>query len=136
MTLRIPLDPAAPVPLYRQVADGVRAGIAAGRLAPGDSLPGVRELAADLRINYHTVARAWQELEEAGLVERQRGGPFRVAAGGRDDAAAGQLREALRGLARDALAQGLRPEAIAGWWDEALADAHGRLPHPAAGGPR
>lgn len=123
MSPRIFLDPALPVPLYRQVVDAVRAGIASGELAAGTELPGVRELATSLRINYHTVARAWQELEAAGLVERQRGGPFRVAAGRRDHAAEGALRDELRRLAARALAHGLPADEIAGWWAEALSGA-------------
>ncbi len=123
MNRRILLDPSLPVPLYRQVVDAVRAGIAAGELAAGTELPGVRELATSLRINYHTVARAWQELEAAGLVERQRGGPFRVAAGQRDPAAESALRDELRRLAFQAIAHGLAPAEIAGWWTEALAQA-------------
>lgn len=127
MMPRILLDPALPVPLYRQVVEAVRAGIASGELPAGAELPGVRELATDLRINYHTVARAWQELEAAGLVERQRGGPFRVADGGRDDAALAALREGLRALAATALSHGLQPAEMAGWWAEALHDAERRL---------
>jgi GntR family transcriptional regulator len=125
MMPRILLDPALPVPLYRQVVEAVRAGIASGELVAGAELPGVRELATALRINYHTVARAWQELEAAGLVERQRGGPFRVAAGGRDDAAVAALREGLRALATTALSHGLQPDQIAGWWTDALTQANG-----------
>ncbi len=44
-----------------------------GELAPGDALPTVRQLAADLGINLNTVARAYRQLEAAGLVSTRRG---------------------------------------------------------------
>lgn len=121
--MRLPIDPTAAVPLYRQVTEGLREAIAAGRLPAGEVLPSVRELAADLRVNYHTVARACQELEEAGLLERRRGGPFRVAAGARPDAGEQQLREELATLARRAISQGFHPARLRPWWEEALTDA-------------
>lgn len=129
MTLRLALDPASALPIYRQVADALRAAIGSGRLAPDTELPGLRDLAADLRVNYHTIARAYQELEDAGLLTRQRGGPFRVAAGAREPAAAQRVRDGLRALAAEALAQGLPPDAIRGWWGEAI-DALEPPPNP------
>ena len=120
MTQRIALDPASAVPIYRQVADALRAAIGSGRLAPDEELPGLRDLAAELRVNYHTIARAYQELEEQGLLVRQRGGPFRVAPGAGGAATASGLRDELRALAARALAEGLDPAAIRPWWSEAL----------------
>lgn len=121
--MRLPIDPSSPIPLYRQVAEALRAAIASGRLSSDSELPGVRELAADLRVNYHTIARAYQELEEAGLLTRQRGGPFRVGATARPTASEQRVREGLFGLAREALSQGLSPQSIAHWWSEALGEA-------------
>ena len=67
------LDLHSGVPVYRQLIDQVRAGIAAGNLSVGDQLPTVRQLAVDLAINPNTVLRAYRELELGGLLETQQG---------------------------------------------------------------
>jgi GntR family transcriptional regulator len=67
------LDLRSGVPVYRQIIDQVRSGIAAGTLAAGDQLPTVRQLAVDLAINPNTVLRAYRELELGGLLETHQG---------------------------------------------------------------
>lgn len=67
------LDLRSGVPVYRQLIDQVRAGMASGTLAPGDQLPTVRQLAVDLAINPNTVLRAYRELELGGMLETQQG---------------------------------------------------------------
>jgi GntR family transcriptional regulator len=67
------LDLHSGVPVYRQVIDQVRGGIASGALAAGDQLPTVRQLAVDLAINPNTVVRAYRELELGGLLETHQG---------------------------------------------------------------
>ena len=119
--LRLLLDPTGAMPLYSQIAQGLRAAIAGGQLAPGEALPSVRELGAQLGVNYHTVARACQELEEAGLLDRPRGGAFRVRQGGDSRAAEEQLHEALNALVREAFAQGVPADTLNRWWAAALA---------------
>lgn len=57
-----------PVPVYRQIVDAVRSEIAAGRLKPGESLPSVRELAANLKVNVNTVHKAYQVLRQMRIV--------------------------------------------------------------------
>jgi DNA-binding transcriptional regulator YhcF (GntR family) len=64
---------ASPVPIHDQLVAGLRGMIAAGKLAEGDELPPVRQLAADLGINLNTVARAYRELTDAGLLASVRG---------------------------------------------------------------
>jgi GntR family transcriptional regulator len=51
----------------------VKQAIASGKLSPGDQLPTVRQLAADLRINFNTVARAYRLLDEEGIISTQHG---------------------------------------------------------------
>jgi GntR family transcriptional regulator len=70
---RFRLDLRSGMPVYRQLIDQVRAGIAAGSLVSGDQLPTVRQLAVDLAINPNTVLRAYRELELGGLLETQQG---------------------------------------------------------------
>jgi GntR family transcriptional regulator len=67
------LDLHTGVPVYRQLIDQVRAGIASGSLNAGNQLPTVRQLAVDLEINPNTVMRAYRELELGGLLETHQG---------------------------------------------------------------
>lgn len=73
LPFRFSLDLRSGVPVYRQIIDQVRAGMASGTLASGDQLPTVRQLAVDLAINPNTVLRAYRELELAGVLETQQG---------------------------------------------------------------
>ena len=70
---QLKLDLRSGVPVYRQIIDQVRAGMAAGTLAAGDQLPTVRQLAVDLAINPNTVLRAYRELELGGMLETHQG---------------------------------------------------------------
>jgi GntR family transcriptional regulator len=67
--LDVVVDPASREAPFEQVRAQVEAQIRSGRLVPGDRLPTVRALAADLGLAANTVARAFKELEAAGLVE-------------------------------------------------------------------
>jgi GntR family transcriptional regulator len=67
------LDLHSGVPVYRQIMDQVRGGIASGALTVGDQLPTVRQLAVDLSVNPNTVVRAYRELELSGLLETHQG---------------------------------------------------------------
>jgi DNA-binding transcriptional regulator YhcF (GntR family) len=71
------LDPHSSTPPYEQVRSQLAAAIESGRLLPSTKLPTVRRLAGDLGLAANTVARAYRELEMAGLVEtRGRQGTF------------------------------------------------------------
>ncbi len=75
--LELAVDAEAPDAPYVQLRSGIADRVADGRLLAGDRLPTVRGLAAELGIAPGTVARAYRELEEAGLVEtRGRQGSF------------------------------------------------------------
>jgi len=73
------LNPASGVPIYLQIENQVKHYIAAGALASGDALPSVRKVAADMRINPNTVARAYQNLERDGMLRSVPGGRTYVA---------------------------------------------------------
>ena len=60
------------VPIYLQVVNQIKYLVAAGRLEAGDELPPIRTLAEQLLVNPNTVARAYRELETAGIVEKRR----------------------------------------------------------------
>jgi len=70
---QLALDLHSGVPVYRQIVDQVRGGLASGSLTEGDQLPTVRQLAVDLAINPNTVMRAYRELELGGLLETHQG---------------------------------------------------------------
>jgi GntR family transcriptional regulator len=67
------------LPLYLQIESQLKYAVAAGALKQGDSLPSVRKLALELRINPNTVARAYQNLERDGLIRTVPGGGTYVA---------------------------------------------------------
>lgn len=60
-------------PIWHQIEEGVRRLVASGALAPGAPLPSVRELARELRINPATVAKGYQRLVDAGVLQVRRG---------------------------------------------------------------
>jgi len=60
------------VPIYLQVVNQIRYLVAAGRLSAGTELPPIRVLAEKLMVNPNTIARAYRELELAGIVEKRR----------------------------------------------------------------
>jgi GntR family transcriptional regulator len=61
------------VPIYIQLIEQIKHMIATGELQPGDQLPTVRQLAADLRVNFNTVARAYRLLDEESIISTQHG---------------------------------------------------------------
>jgi GntR family transcriptional regulator len=70
------------VPIYLQVMQQIKYLVASGRLQPGDELPSIRTLAEQLIVNPNTIARAYRELETAGVVEKRRtAGTFVAQAG-------------------------------------------------------
>lgn len=106
MILRI--DPASPKPVYQQIVDQVKYAVATGRLAPGDRLDPIRDVAVATRVNRNTIARAYLELEREGVI-RTRVGQGSFVLGEGEGAAPGKVR------AR---------KAIADAFDELLAQAH------------
>ncbi|MFC4020683.1 GntR family transcriptional regulator [Micromonospora sp. GCM10011542] len=103
----ISVDSDSAVPPYEQVRGQLAELIGDGRLPVGSRLPTVRQLAADLRLAANTVARAYRELEAAGLLEtRGRNGTF--VAPGRDDAV-DRLQRAAANYAAEAVRLGVPP---------------------------
>jgi GntR family transcriptional regulator len=119
--LTVRLD--APTPLADQIVTGIRCAIASRELRPGDGLPTVRQLAADLGINMNTVSRAYRALEATGLVSTVRGRGTVVSAchetGGRQ--AAEDLDARVRSVLSDARLSGLDRSATEGLVSGAIA---------------
>ena len=63
------IDFKAGKPVYLQLVDQVRYAAASGTLRPGDPLPSIRPLAEELRVNRNTIAKAYAELENLGIIE-------------------------------------------------------------------
>ena len=118
MSVRLEVDLASGVPVYEQVRTQVVAHVAAGRLRPGDRLPTIRALATDLGVAPGTVARAFRELEQSGVVATRRRSGTVVADGAVP--ARVEARRAAAAYVRAARAAGLGD-------DEALALVHGAL---------
>lgn len=114
MAIRLKLNPSAPLPIYRQIMEGVRDLVAAGVLVPGERLPSIRELAGELRINPASAVKAYNELRNDGLIDSDQGrGTFvsrqpKVVTATRE----ALLREDLDALLLRAEARGFRPSEV------------------------
>lgn len=73
MALRVDIVAGSTTPIYRQVVDQIRLAVVTGDLEPGDPLPSVRALAAQLVVNPNTIAKAYAELSRSGEIVSQRG---------------------------------------------------------------
>ncbi|MFV8818105.1 GntR family transcriptional regulator [Haliea sp. E17] len=71
-------------PIYRQLRDLVARRIMDGTFPEGEAVPSVRQVAADYQINHLTVGKAYQELVDAGLLEKRRGLGMFVRGGARN----------------------------------------------------
>jgi GntR family transcriptional regulator len=123
--LQLAIDTADPRPIEAQIADEVRRAVVLGTLKADDTLPPVRRLAAELRVNPGAVARAYQALEAQGVVQMRWGrGPVVApppASGGEDRAA--MLRRAVDRALRDARRNGISPVELADAIRAAAGDA-------------
>lgn len=108
------VDPRSGVPIYLQLIEQVKRGIALGTLASGEQLPTVKALALELTVNPNTVARAYRDLERDGVIETSPGRGSFVRQNGvlpselRSDVAGPAFDDAVRnakgvGLKRDAV---------------------------------
>ena len=109
------VNPNSPVPIFRQIAQHIRTGIAAGVYQVGDLLPSQRALALEMVVNPNTVQRAYEELEREGLVYTRKGVGLFVAKRG-DSSARSKSRVAVAAALADAIRAGL----AAGLSDEYL----------------
>jgi len=71
--MRLQLNFKSGKPVYLQIVDQVRAAVAAGSIRAGEPLPSIRPLAEELRVNRNTVAKAYTELENQGVIETAAG---------------------------------------------------------------
>lgn len=114
------IDPRSHIPIFVQIADGIRAAVAAGLYRPGEALPSLRALAVDTQVNPNTVQRAYDELEREGLVYVQRGRGLFVA-----DQGAASAQQWTRQAVRRAFDGGIRAGLAAGMGEQPLRDMFG-----------
>ena len=98
--MRIRVETSSGMPITRQIAAQIRAQCASESLKPGDRLPSVRALAADLAVNQNTILRVYERLTGEGLIERCHGDGTFVA----DRVPTGQMK-AQRRLLREQIAR-------------------------------
>lgn len=112
---KLVIDPASPVPVYRQVVDNIRSLLVDGALQPGDTLPTVRELGLELGVHFNTVAEAYRLLATEGWLDlrRRRGAVVMERATPRQQPeAAANFSRNLRQLIAQVRAEGLSLRAI------------------------
>ena len=119
--MMIELDFRSHVPIYVQLVNRVKHLVATGVLQPGDQLPTVRQLAADLRVNFNTIARAYRMLDESGVISTQQGRGTYVLEPMIPERAA-RLREAAieelaRSFFREAARMGFEPDEVSQAYD-------------------
>ena len=71
--MQLHISPRDGVPIYRQVVNQIKHLVGSGRLVAGEELPPIRVLAEELVVNPNTIARAYAELEHAGVVTKRHG---------------------------------------------------------------
>ena len=119
----IKLDARSPNPLYAQIADAIRRAVAAGELADGASLPSVRRLSSELRVNPATVVQAYRSLEAEGIVASKHGaGTFVLGMNPerRTRTRVAEARRLVRQLMIDAARAGVAPDDIRAAFDAEL----------------
>jgi GntR family transcriptional regulator len=102
------LNPKSGVPIYRQIQDQIRYGIASGLLHPGEQLPTMRALAVELSVNPNTIIKAYSELEREGILATEQGSGTFVSAEPRDALPAPARQAKLESLCAEFLAQAAR----------------------------
>ena len=119
--MHIRVETSSGMPITRQIAAQIRAQCASGAIEPGQRLPSVRALAAELSVNQNTNLRVYERLPAEGLLERRHGdGTFatdRVPTG-QMKAQRQRLRQELAGVAELAKTLGVDPEEIHHLLDE------------------
>ncbi len=82
------IDPRSHIPIYLQIADGIREAVAAGVYIPGEAIPSLKAMSLEAQVNPNTVQKAYDELAREGLIYTQRGKGLFVAEQGNTSAKA------------------------------------------------
>jgi DNA-binding transcriptional regulator YhcF (GntR family) len=109
LTVLLQIEVESEKPIYVQIHDQIVEGIARGELRPGQSLPSIRQLAADFGINLHTVNKAYDVLEREGFIvlRRKTGAVIQITPGLPSD-----WEERQRTILAEAIAKSVKPDEI------------------------
>jgi GntR family transcriptional regulator len=120
MPIWLEVNPHSGVPLYVQLVEQIKRAVQVGILRPGDPLPTMRQIAAELHIALNTIVKAYAELEAQGVIETRAGAGTVIAAGVDsllNRQAVEQLRQRLREVASDAAALGVSERNLREWFE-------------------
>ena len=112
----VQIEPNNGLAIYDQIVRQIKFAVANRRLRPGERVPSVRELSRQVAINPNTVARAYRQLQDEGVLETVRGLGLQVTPGATAQCRAERLqllRERLRDVLREARGSGLSDDEIA-----------------------
>jgi GntR family transcriptional regulator len=122
----VKIDPRSHIPIYLQIADGIRDAVAAGVYLPGEAIPSLNAMSLEVQVNPNTVQKAYDELAREGLIYAQRGKGLFVAEQGNTSAktsAQQSVRRAFRDGVRAARAAGMSAREIRRAFTAALDDS-------------
>lgn len=116
------IDPKSHTPIFRQIADQIRGRIRSGVHRPGESLPSLRQLALDIKVNPNTIQRAYELLEREGMIESRRGVGIFVAEENPapQSIAEQQIQQRLAKLVDSAAAKGINMERLRTLFEDTL----------------
>ena len=119
------IDSRSGIPPYLQIVQQVKHALRLGMIDPGDQLPTIKQVVADVAINPNTVLKAYRDLEREGLVQGRAGvGTFVLRRpDGPPPTLQAQLRRSLDRWIRSAFDAGLDHESIASLFESGLRDA-------------
>src|SRR5260221_12779920 len=130
MPIWLEVNPHSGIPLYVQLVEQIKRAVKIGILRPGDSLPTVRGLAAELRIALNTIVKAYGELEALGIIETRAGAGTTVSAGVDSllrRQAVEHMRQRLHELASDAAALEVSERELREWIEAEVRWVYGPL---------
>jgi GntR family transcriptional regulator len=111
----IHINPSNGIPIYDQVVRQIKFALAAGVLRKGELIPSVRELARQLAINPNTVARAYRQLQDEGVLKSLRGTGLQVAEGAARQCRSDRtqlIRDRIRDVLQEAKRSGLTADEV------------------------
>lgn len=123
MDVQVDMESATPV--FRQLAEQVKAAVARGAIRPGEAIPSVRQMAGIALVNPNTVTKAYRELEYEGVIYTRRGLGVFVAEDAVEKCTSGrreELRKRLNEIAVEARQAGISLEELRGMLDQAITE--------------
>ncbi len=132
--MNVAIDKSSRIPIYDQIKEQVKGNIHAGRLHTGDQLPTIRELAVELSVNFNTVALAYRDLANEGVIITERGKGTFVASTPGEEQMHEIRREMLNGLVNNLLHEserlGYAPEEVWKTLAEQMKKRYGKTEKP------